>query len=46
MGRRPKQTFLQRYTGSQQAYEKMPNINNYNDVSPYSGQIDQNQKVH
>ena len=29
MGRRPKKTFLQRYTDGQQAHEKMLNIINY-----------------
>ena len=30
MGRKPKQTFLQRrYTDGQQTYEKMPNTANY-----------------
>ena len=47
MGRRPKQTALQRrHTGRQQAHEKMFNITNYwrtvnqyyNEVSPHSGQ--------
>ena len=47
MGRRPKQTFLQRkYTDGQQTFEKMLNITNYqrnanqnyNEVSPHTGQ--------
>ena len=47
MGRRPKQTFLQRrYTDCQQAQERMFNITNhyrnanqnYNEVSPHTGQ--------
>ena len=29
MGKRPKQTFLQRHTDSQKAHEKMLNITNY-----------------
>ena len=47
MGRRPKQTFLQRrHTDGQQAHEKMLNIanyqrnanQNYNEVPPDTGQ--------
>ena len=53
MGRRPKQTFLQRrYTDGQQAHEKMLNITNYqrnanqnyNEVLPHIGQNDHHQK--
>ena len=47
MGRRPKETFLQRHTDCQEAYEKMLNISNYqrnadqnyNEVSPHTGQL-------
>ena len=54
MGRRPKQTFLQgRHADSQEAYEKMLNIANYqrnadqnhNDVSPHTGQNGHHQKI-
>ena len=33
MGRRPKQTFLQRHTDSQQAHEKMLNVTNQGDAN-------------
>ena len=55
MGRRPKQTFLQRrHTDGQQAHEKMLNTanyqrtanQNYNEVSPHTGQNDHHQKVY
>ena len=55
MGRRPKQTFLQRrYTDYQQTYEKMLNITNhqrnanqnYNKVSPHTGQNGHHPKVY
>ena len=53
MGRRPKETFLQRHTDCQEAYEKMLNISNYqrnadqnyNEVSPHSGQSGHHQKI-
>ena len=54
MGRRPKQTFLQRrHTDGQQAHEKMLNTanyernanQNYKEVSPNSGQTGYLQKV-
>ena len=46
MGRRPKQTFLQRHTDGQQAHEKMLNIanyqrnvnQNYNELPPHTDQ--------
>ena len=47
MGRRPKQTFLQRrYTDGQQTHQKMLNIasyqrnanQDYNEVAPHTGQ--------
>ena len=46
MGRRPKQTFLKRYTDGQQTHEKMLNVTNYyrtayqncNVVSPHTSQ--------
>ena len=53
MGRRHKQTFLQRrHTDDQQTYEKMLNIinyqrntnQNYNEVSPHTAQNDHHQK--
>ena len=53
MGRRPKQTFLQRrHTDGQQAHEKMLNIanywrnanQNYNEVSPHTSQNGHHQK--
>ena len=53
MGRRPKQTFLQRrHTDGQKAHEKMLNITNYyrnanqnyNEVSPHMGQNGHHQK--
>ena len=53
MGRRPKQTFLQRrYTDCQQTHEKMLNITNhqrnanqnYNEVSPHTSQNGHHQK--
>ena len=52
MGRRPKQTFLQRHTGGQEAHEKLLNITNYqrtpnqnyNEVSPHTGQNGHHQK--
>ena len=53
MGGRSKQTFLQRrHTDGQEAHEKMLNINNhqrnanqnYNEVSPYTGQNGHHQK--
>ena len=53
MGRRSKQTFLQRrYTDGQKAHAKMLNITsyqgnanqNYNEVSPHNGQSGQRQK--
>ena len=55
VGRRPKQTFLQRrHTVGQQAYEKMLNIvnyqrnanQNYNEVPPHTGQNDHHQKIY
>ena len=55
MGRRPKQTFLQRrYTDCQEAHEKIINITNYqrnvsqnyNEVPPYTGQNDHHQNVY
>ena len=53
MGRRPKQTFLQRrHTDGQKAHENMLNIvnyqrnanQNYNEVSPHTGQNGHHQK--
>ena len=53
IGKRPEQTFLQRrHTDSQQANEKMLNIinylrntnQNYNEVSPHTGQNGHHQK--
>ena len=52
MGRRPKQTFLQRHTDGQKTHEKMLNIAHYyrhanqycNEVSPHSGQNVHHQK--
>ena len=53
MGRRPKQTFLQRqHTDSQQTHEKMFNITkyqrntnqNYNEISPHTSQNSHHQK--
>ena len=55
MGRRPKQTFLQRrHTDGQEAHEKMLNISNYqrnanqnyNEVSPHAGQNGNHQKIY
>ena len=54
MGRRPKQTFLQRNTDGQEAYEKMFNITNYqrnahqnyNEISLHPSQNGYHQKVH
>ena len=55
MGRRPKQTFLQRrYTDCQQTHERMLNIinhqrnenQNYNEVSPYTSQNGHHQKIY
>ena len=55
MGRRPKQTFLQRRCkNGQQAHEKMLNINNYqrnanencNEVSPHTSQNGHHQNVY
>ena len=54
MGRRPKQTFLQRQTDGQKAHEKMLNITNYqrnanqnyNEASPHTGQNGHHQKVY
>ena len=55
MGRRPKQTFLQRqHTDSQQTHEKMFNITNYqrntnqnyNELSPHTSQNSHHQKFH
>ena len=55
IGRRPKQTFLQRrHTNGQQAHEKMFNIANYqrnanqncNEISPHCGQNGHHQKVY
>ena len=55
MGRRPKQTFLQRrHTDGQEAHEKMLNITNYyrnadqnyNEVSPHTGQNGHHQKIY
>ena len=54
MGRRPKQTFLQRrHTDGQEAHEKMFNISNYqrninqnyNEISPHTGQNGYHQKT-
>ena len=52
MGRRPKQTFFQRYADGQQTHEKMLNITNHqgnanqshNKISPHSCQNGQYQK--
>ena len=55
MGRRPKQTFLQRrHTDSQQTHEKMLNVahyyrnanQNYNEISPHTGQSGNHQEIH
>ena len=55
MGRRPKQTFLQRrYTDYQQTHEKMLNITNdqrnanqiHNEVSPHTSQNGHHQKIY
>ena len=55
MGRRPKQTFLQRrHTDGQEAYEKLLNITsyqrnsnqNYNEVSPHTSQNGHHQKIY
>ena len=55
MERRSEQTFLQRkHTDGQKAHEKMLNISNYqrnanqnyNEVSPHTGQNDHQQKVY
>ena len=55
MGRRPTQTFLQRrHTDGQQVHEKMLNIanhqrnanQNYNEVTPHTGQNGHHQKVY
>ena len=54
MGRRPKQTFLQRHTDGQQACEKMLNTanyqrnanQNYNEVSPHTSQNGYGEKVY
>ena len=55
MGRRPKQTFLQRrHTDSHEAHEKMLNITNYqrnanqtyNEVSPHTSQNGHHQKIY
>ena len=55
MGRRPKQTFLQRrHTDGQQTHEKMLNITNYqrnanqnhNEVSPHTSQNGHHQKIY
>ena len=55
MGRRPKQTFLQRrYTDCQQTHETMLNITNhwrnanqnYNEVSPHTSQNGHHQKIY
>ena len=55
MGRRPKETFLQRrYTDGQQTHERMLNISNhqknanqnYNEVSPHTGQNGNHQKIY
>ena len=53
MGRRPKQTFHQRHIDGQEAHEKMLNITNYqrnanqnyNEVSPHTGQNGHYQKI-
>ena len=54
MGRRPKQTFLQRrHTDGQEAHEKMLSITKlenceskqYNEVSPHTGQNGHHQKI-
>ena len=55
VGRRPKQTFLQRrHTDSQQTHEKMLNVahyyrnanQNYNEISPHTGQSGNHQEIH
>ena len=54
MGRRPKQTFLQRNTDGQEAYEKMFNITNYqrnahqnyNEIALHSSQNGYHQQIH
>ena len=55
MGRRSKQTFLQRrHTDVHEAYEKMLNITNYkrnanqnyNEISPHTGKNGHHQKVY
>ena len=55
MGRRPKQTFLQRgHTDGQKAHEEILNIANYqrnasqkyNEVSPHTGQNGHHQKIY
>ena len=55
MGRRPKETFLQRrHTNGQEAHEKMFNTanheenanQNYTEISPHTGQNDYHQKIH
>ena len=55
MGRRPKQTFLQRrYTDGKEAHEKLLNITNYqrnanqnyNEVSPPTGENGHQQKIY
>ena len=53
MGRRPKQTFLQRHVDGQQAHEKMLNIANYqrnanqnHDEIPHTYQYGYHQKEH
>ena len=55
MGRRPKETFLQRrYTDCQKTHERMPSITNYyrnanqkcNEVSPHTSQNGHHQKIY
>ena len=54
MGGRSKQTFLQRHTDGQKPHETMLNNTNYqrmanqnyNEVSPYTGQNDHHQKIY